>query len=373
SRDPRTTALAYASVRLFRRLGLWNELEDGAAPINDILVTNGRPADRFRKGGMSGGMLHFPSSLLPEERAGRDGTPLGHIVRNAALSAVLSDHVTKNSKIDVIAQALDAPQDEPGQVTLPFTDGREVTASVLIACDGKRSGLRDRLGFRTHQWDYGQKALTFNIRHEKPHRGVAQEVFYPQGPFAILPIPGNEVCIVWTEKDPGAEAFAALPRDEFMEQVRARVGDHLGALELSSDPVIFPLSFVYVNEPVRGRVALAGDAYHGIHPIAGQGFNLGIKDIAVMADVLTDAQSHGLDIGAGNVLASYSRWRRFDSASLAFGTDALTRAFSNDIAPVRWARGFGLGLVQKFDPARIFFMRQAGADTGEMPRLMQPL
>ncbi|RFB05362.1 FAD-dependent monooxygenase [Parvularcula marina] len=370
--DPRTTALAYASVRLFKRLGLWEALEYRAAAINDILVTNGRPADRFRKGGLSGGRLHFPSSLLPEHSAGPEGTPLGHIVRNADMLEVFRARLKEDENVDLITDRIEVVENKRGNVTLPLGGGRTIEAAFLIACDGKQSRLRETQGFRTRKWGYDQKALAFNLKTEKPHHGVAQEIFYPQGPFAILPLQGNEVSIVWTEKNPGADHYARLPEDELIAEVRARVGDHLGQLELSSKPAVFPLTFVYVNNPVEGRIVLAGDAYHGIHPIAGQGFNLGIKDIAVMADVLHEARSHGLDVGAPDVLANYVRWRRFDSAALSFGTDAMTRLFSNDIAPVRWARGAGLGLVQHFDPARVLFMRQAGADTGELPRLMRP-
>lgn len=370
--DHRTTALAYASVRMFARLGLWEPLAENAGTIHDILVSNGHPGDRFRQGGLSGGKLHFPASLLPVERAGPDGTPLGHIVRNADMLELFRERIAENGLIDVINSIITSPRNESAAVHLGLENGRELTSSVLIACDGKQSSLRDRMGFRTQSWSYGQKALAFNIRHEKPHHGVAHEIFYPEGPFAILPMNGNECSIVWTEKDPKADAYLALSKEDFLKAVQDRVGSMLGAIELSSPPASFPLSFVYVNEPVRERTVLAGDAYHGIHPIAGQGFNLGIKDIAVMADIAADAAAHGLDIGAANVLEKYTKWRRFDAASLAFGTDALTRLFSNDIAPVRWARGLGLGLVQRFDPARIFSMRQAGADTGDLPRLMQP-
>lgn len=370
--DSRTTALAYACVRLLKRLGVWETLEEKAAPINDILVSNGRPGDRFRQGGISGGQLHFPSTILPADRTGPDGSPLGHIVKNTDLHTALTARREAMERIELITDGLTEPKDVPGGLDLPLRDGRVIEASILIACDGKFSGIRDRLGFRTQRWGYGQKALAFNIEHDKPHEGVAHEMFYPEGPFALLPLPGNETSIVWTEKDARADEYASLPEEQLLDILRGRIGNHLGNFRLSSAPVLFPLSFSYVNEPVKGRVALAGDAYHGIHPIAGQGFNLGIKDIAVMADVLSEGRGQGLDIGAGNVLGNYTRWRRTDSATLAFGTDALTRLFSNDIAPIRWARGLGLGIVQKIDPARIYFMRQAGADTGELPSLMQP-
>ena len=372
SSDSRTTALAYACVRLYQRLGLWEALASKAAPIKDILVSNGRPGDRFRKGGVGGGSLHFPSSLLPDDRMGPDGEALGYIVRNTDLHAVMGEAVARHPEIEMIAAGTQAPADTKGHVDLPLSNGEAVRAQILIACDGKFSSLRDRLGYRTQRWSYGQKALAFNIRHTRPHNNVAHEIFYPQGPFALLPLPGDETSIVWTEKDPGPEHYLAMEKDAFLEALYARIGPLLGEIELSSEPVAFPLSFVYVNEPVRGRVALAGDAYHGVHPIAGQGFNLGIKDIAVLADVLSEARAYGLDIGAPDVLARYGQWRRFDAAALSFGMDGMTRLFSNDIAPIRWARGLGLGIVQKIDPARIFFMRQAGADTGDLPRLMQP-
>ena len=203
--DARTTALAYSCVRLFQRLGLWDELAPKAGSITDILVSNGRPADRFRKGGIRGGQLHFPSALLPGERAGADGTPLGQVLKNSDIHAALIARVERMEGIDVIEAGLTAPEDNVGDVALPLSDGRELSASLLIACDGKFSKIRDRLGYRTQRWSYGQKALAFNIRHEKPHHGVAHEIFYPDGPFALLPLAGNETSVVWTEKDPKAE------------------------------------------------------------------------------------------------------------------------------------------------------------------------
>ncbi|MEM9840005.1 MAG: FAD-dependent monooxygenase, partial [Pseudomonadota bacterium] len=213
--------------------------------------------------------------------------------------------------------------------------------------------------------------IIFNIAHEKPHHGVAHEVFYPSGPFAILPMQNNQCSIVWTEKNRTAKSFLAMDEDEFLAAARDRIGAHLGEFSLATPRQSYPLSLLYAPKLIADRFALAGDAAHGIHPIAGQGFNLGIKDIAALTDVLSRAKQAGLDVGHGTVLDEYDRWRRFDGASMALGTDVLNRLFSNDFGPLKHVRGLGLGIVQRSDRARRFFMRASGADLGKLPPLMQ--
>ncbi|MGV6821218.1 MAG: FAD-dependent monooxygenase [Parvularcula sp.] len=372
--DPRTTALAYASVRMLIRLGLWDAVKDGAGPIDDILVSNGEPKDRFRRGGVSGGVLHFPSTLLPDHRRGDAQLPLGYIVNNAAMNEVFEAATADHSMISCRhGQTVDRTEIEPGRARAFLSSGAQIEAPLLVACDGKNSSLRKMLGFRTVEWDYGQNAIAFNMAHTLSHDNVAHEVFYPGGPFAILPLAGKACSIVWTETSARAASLMALPEEAFLAELENRVGGFLGTLSLASKPVSFPLRFVHVPNPVSDRVALAGDAAHTVHPIAGQGFNLGMKDIAVLGDVIGTAKKTGLDIGHGSVLEEYAHWRRFDTTAMSFGMDAMVRLFSNNIAPVRWARGLGLGLVQKMDPLRVAFMRQSGADTGTLPPLMQPL
>ena len=373
--DGRTTALAYASVRLFKRLGLWDTLGPKTEPITDILVSNGEPKDRFRPGGLTGGQLHFPSALLGMTNGEPDEPALGYIAENKDMLEAFDKAAATSSITELFGAAVedyDAPQDQ-GHGTLRLADGTEIETQLVVACDGRRSPLRERMKLSTLSWEYPQTAIIFNIAHEKPHHGVAHEVFYPDGPFAILPMPNNCSSIVWTERKGAARSYLALDDQAFLVAARERIGDHLGDIKLASPRQSYPLSLVYAPKLISERFAVAGDAAHGIHPIAGQGFNLGIKDIGVMVDVLSDAQSAGLDIGHGAVLANYDRWRRFDSASLSLGTDVLNRLFSNNFGPLKHARGLGLGLVQRIDPLRKTFMRLSGADLGDLPTLMQPL
>jgi 2-octaprenyl-6-methoxyphenol hydroxylase len=219
-------------------------------------------------------------------------------------------------------------------------------------------------------WTYPQTSIVATIAHERPHDGVAQELFLPSGPFAILPMTGDRSNLVWTETQGAASAYLALPDDKFLSAIAARVGDYLGAISLAGPRWSYPLAFHLAQSFIAPRLALIGDAAHAIHPIAGQGYNLGVKDIAALVEVAADARGLGLDIGSLSTLENYQRWRRFDSASLAFGTDALNRLFSNDLAPLRVARDLGMGAVNAIAPLRRFFMKQAGADLGRLPALM---
>ncbi|MBD0425701.1 FAD-dependent monooxygenase [Aquisalinus flavus] len=365
--DGRTTALAYASTRLFRRLGLWHALAPEAGPIRDILVTDGRPADRFRKGHQASGFLHFDSTELAEN------TPLGWIVENRRLRQVMHDALEASDAIRVIAPAMiGAVETGPAAVTVPLDTGETLTASLLVAADGRRSPLRERAGIRTLGWSYPQTGIVCTVAHEKDHLGIAQEFFLPSGPFAILPMTGRRSSLVWTEKADRAGSFLALGDEDFTAEIAKRFGPYLGALSLDGPRWSYPLAFHLATKFYGERMALVGDAAHGIHPIAGQGYNLGVKDIAALCDVLAEHRGAGLDIGHGSALAQYDRWRQFDSASLAFGTDVLNRLFSNDNPALRLARSTGIGLVNRIDPLRNFFMKQAGADLGTLPSLMQP-
>ncbi len=374
-KDGRTTALAYAAIRMLRRLGVWEELLPHAAPITDIVVSNGEPKDRFRKGGLTGGQLHFPATLLSGERVPEDAPALGYIVENQALLEVFGRALEPAGVKVMSGTSITGYEAGPhrGRGTLRLEGGRTLSPLLLVGCDGKRSPLRAAMNLKTMRWDYGQSAIIVNLKHTKPHKGIAHEIFYPDGPFAILPMKDDHVSIVWTERRESAASYLALPEDAFLRAVRERVGDHLGELSLATARQSYPLSFLYAPKLTAERFVLAGDAAHGIHPIAGQGFNLGVKDVGALADVLVEARDTGLDIGHGAVLHSYDRWRRFDTAALAFGTDALVRLFSNDFGPLKLARGLGLGMVQRSDAARRFFMRVSGADLGQLPAMMQPL
>lgn len=363
--DGRTTALAYASARVFRRLGLWEAITPHAEAILDILVTNGREKSRFRDGAVSPFHLHFDSRDL------QSGEPLGWIVENLILRSAIFEAIEKTPAIRLLAPAAATDASFGPALASVSINGTRIEAPLLIAADGKGSALRRKAGVRVSQWSYAQTGIVATVAHARDHKGVAQELFLPAGPFAILPMTARRSSLVWTERSDAAPAYLRLDDEGFRRAIEDRFGDYLGAITLAGPRWSYPLSFHLSHRFVAPRLALIGDAARAIHPIAGQGFNLGVKDIAALAHVLEEAAGLGLDIGDAGVLENYQRWRRFDSASLALGTDALNRLFSNDFAPIRLARGLGISAVNGLAPLRRAFMRQAGADFGALPPLMQ--
>lgn len=372
--DGRTSAISYASARVFRRLGLWDAIAPEAEAIRDILVTDGRAASRFGAGTVSSFHLHFDSRELGEDQ------PLGWIVENRVIRDVLFSAIETAKNVTLFAPAKRAATKiSAGEAIIDLADGRRLSAALVIAADGRRSPLRAEAGIKTNDWRYNQTGIVATVAHERPHEGVAQEFFLPAGPFAILPMTpvreGGHIkhyrsSLVWTERAGAAPAYMALDAGKFRTEIENRFGPYLGAVTPAGPRWSYPLAFTLAQSYVAPRLALIGDAAHAIHPIAGQGYNLGIKDIAALADVLTDGRDVGLDIGALTVLQNYQRWRRFDSAALALGTDVLNRLFSNDLAPLRLARDLGMGAVNSVKPLRKFFMKQAGADLGALPSLM---
>lgn len=369
SYDGRTTAIAYAAARLFRRLGLWEAIAPDAEPITDILVTDGA---RARLGGFAGVSLldmHFDSRAQKTAQP----EPLGWIVENRIIRAAIYDQMARARDIDLIAPARQtAMAVTPGHAAITLGNGRRMTARLIVAADGRSSPLRARAGIKVQQWRYPQTGIVATIAHERPHHGVAQELFLPSGPFAILPMTANRSSLVWTENDRAARAYLALDDARFLQAIAQRAGDYLGAIRLAGPRWSYPLALHLSTRLYADRLVLLGDAARAIHPIAGQGYNLGVKDVAALHDVLSEALATGIDIGHGATLARYERWRRGDSTLLALGTDGLNRAFSNDVAPLRDLRRLGLGLVNAVDGARAFFMRQAGGDFGDLPDLLAP-
>jgi 2-octaprenyl-6-methoxyphenol hydroxylase len=358
--DGRVSALAYATIRMYRALGAWEGMAPHAQPIREILVTDGatgRAASPFS--------LHFDAAEV--------GAPeLGAIVENRHIRAALYARAQDQSDLTLIAPAaVKGVTVEGGSVTAALANGETVRATLAVAADGRVSPLRDAMGFKTIGWSYPQTGIVATVEHEKPHNGVAYEHFLPAGPFAILPMTGNRSSLVWTEKRDLAPAILKLDEARFHDELVRRFGTHLGAVAAAGPRWSYPLSFHIARDFVKPRFALAGDCAHGIHPIAGQGLNLGLKDAAALAEVLLDAARLGQDIGALDVLKRYERWRRFDSVTLAASMDALNRLFSNDIAPLRVLRDVGMGLVDSIGPARRFFMRHAGGDVGKLPKLMK--
>jgi 2-octaprenyl-6-methoxyphenol hydroxylase len=358
--DGRVSALAYSAVRMLEALEVWPHLKAHAQPIRQILVSDGavgRASSPFS--------LHFDA-----EEVGADS--LGHIAENRHIRAALHAAIAGEKNITLIAPAtVRSLAVEGAHITATLSNGEEIKATLAIAADGRESELRAQMGIGVIGWSYPQIGIVATVHHAKPHGGVAYEHFLPSGPFAILPMTGDRSSLVWTETKSKAPSLLALDEEGFNAEMAARFGAHLGETEVAGGRWSYPLNFHLARDYVRLRFALAGDCAHGIHPIAGQGLNLGLKDAAALAETVLNAARLGQDIGALDVLKRYERWRRFDSFTLAASTDALNRLFSNDIAPLRHLRDLGLGIADAIGPVRRFFMRHAGGDIGKLPRLMR--
>ena len=358
--DGRAYALAIASKRLLAMTGVWDRLVGKVQPILQIKASDGRPGQ-----GPAPFFLTFDHAEIEEG-------PMGFMVEDrhlyAAFLAALADApgVTLLSGETVVAQEVAA-----NGVTVVLASGRRISARVLVGCDGRASGVAQRAGIRRQGWGYGQTALVTAVHHEKDHQGIAQQFFMPHGPLAILPLPGgHHSSIVWSETDAGAAAIQALDDDGYLAVLRPRFGDFLGEISLAGARFTYPLNLTLAEHFVRPRVALVGDAAHGVHPIAGQGLNLGFRDVGALAEVLVLAARRGEDIGAIDVLERYERWRRFDSTALALGMDSVNRLFSNDNPLLRAGRDLGLGLVNALPGLRRRFIRQAAGLDGELPKLL---
>ncbi|MBF9032923.1 2-octaprenyl-6-methoxyphenyl hydroxylase [Rhodobacterales bacterium HKCCE2091] len=360
--DGRAYALSLSSVRMLEALGLWDAIADDAQPILGITASDGRPGE-----GASPLFLHFDAAEI------EDG-PMGHIVEDRVLRGALDAALAAEPRIAHRPGIAVTAQDTGGPVArVTLADGSEMTGRVLIGADGRRSGTAARAGIRRTEWGYGQTALVAAISHERPHEGVAHQFFMPAGPLAILPLTGNRSSIVWSERSADAERILALPEAAFLDHLRPRFGDRLGQIALAGRRFAYPLGLSLAADLAAPRLALVGDAAHGVHPIAGQGLNLGIRDVAALAEVIADAARRGEDIGAGDVLARYQSWRRFDTMALAVATDGFNRLFSNDNPLLRGIRDLGLGAVNALPPLRRAFIREAAGLTGDLPRLLRGL
>jgi 2-octaprenyl-6-methoxyphenol hydroxylase len=359
--DGRSYALALASVRLLRRLGLWDKLQDDAQPMLEIKVSDGRAGE----GPLSPFHLHFDHAEIEEG-------PMGHMVEDRhlrqAVLAAIADHplITRCNEETVVAQDIDAQG-----VTLTLASGKTLAGRVLVGADGRRSGTAERAGITRTGWDYGQTAMVCAIEHDLPHHGIAHQFFMPPGPLAILPLRGNRSSIVWSETHDNAAAFNALPEADYLAMLRPRFGDFLGEIRLAGARYTYPLNLTLANSFVAQRLALVGDAAHGVHPIAGQGLNAGLRDIAALAQVMSEARQRGEDIASELVLERYQQWRRFDTATLALATDLTNRLFASDNPLLRLGRDIGMGVVNALPGLRRGFIREAAGLTGDLPDLMR--
>jgi 2-octaprenyl-6-methoxyphenol hydroxylase len=352
--DGRASAIAYGSQQALLALGVWEKLARDAAPILEIRVADDN-APLF---------LHYDHREVGDH-------PLGWIVENSLLRRALAARVRELPHLTHAAPRSVAGVERSSTGALVRLDGDGAVRTRLVAAaDGKASPIRKAAGIRTIEWSYPQIGIVATVRHEAPHRGVAVEHFLPAGPFAILPLTGNRSSIVWTERADLAPPILAMNAADFTEELRRRFGDFLGAVEPVGPRWSYPLAFLHAEDYAAPRLALVGDAAHVIHPIAGQGLNLGLRDVAALAEVLVDARRLGLDIGDTEVLRRYERWRRMDNWMLSAVTDSLNRLFSNAIAPVKLARDLGLAAVNQVPPLKRLFMRHAMGVVGSLPRLV---
>ena len=358
--DGRSYAVALTSQRLLDGIGLWDAVADHSQPILEIKVSDGRAGE-----GPSPFFMHFDHAEIEEG-------PMGHMVQDRHLRRALLEAMAETDGITHLAGETVTHQTVVGAgVTVTLASGKTLGGAMLIGADGRGSGTAARAGIKRMGWPYNQTALVCAIAHEKPHHGIAHQFFMPSGPLAILPLPGNVSSIVWSEQTETAAAFQALPEDAYLTMLRPRFGDFLGDISLAGQRYSYPLSLSLATRLVAPRTALIGDAAHGVHPIAGQGLNAGMRDIAALAEVITDATRRGEDPGTQAVLARYEEWRRFDNTALALATDSFNRLFSNDNALVRGVRDLGMGLVGKLPTLRRSFIREAAGLTGDLPRLMR--
>ena len=358
--DGRAYALALASTRLLRNLGLWSAVADEAQPILQIKVTDGRAGE-----GPAPWMLAFDHAEIEEG-------PMGWMVEDRHLRRAFLDTMAAEERIaQVSGETVVAQETGPAGVRLMLASGKAVSARLIVGCDGRQSGTARRAGIRRIGWDYGQSAIVCAVAHDLPHDGIAHQFFMPGGPLAILPLRGNRCSIVWSERAARAEAIMALGEAGFAEALRPAFGSFLGEIRLEGARYSYPLGLTLAQSFVAERIALVGDAAHGLHPIAGQGLNAGLRDVAALAQVLGEARQRGEDVGARGVLRRYQEWRRFDTATLALATDAFNRLFSNDNPLLRLGRDLGMGAVNAVPGLRRGFIREAAGLTGELPRLMR--
>lgn len=357
--DERASAIAADASRMLDALGLWQGLVKNAQPINEMIVTDSKVSDVTRPV-----FLTFANDTQEDE-------PFAHMVENRELVKALRKKGDADGVMRLTENGVASFETEVSRTIVTLNSGDVISTKLLVACDGVRSRLRDMAGIQTVHWPYDQKGIVCTVEHERPHEGRAEEHFLPAGPFAILPLKGNRSSLVWTESSRDADRL--LEQDEliFETELEQRFGYKLGEIKLVSKVQAFPLGLRLAREFMRSRFVLAGDAAHGIHPIAGQGLNLGFKDAAALAQTIVEADRLGQDFGTVDVLERYQMWRRFDTVQMGIVTDVLNRLFSNDNGFLRAARSFGLGVVNRMPAMKKYFINQASGENTAAPKLLR--
>jgi 2-octaprenyl-6-methoxyphenol hydroxylase len=358
SKDPRASAIAAAARRLFEAIDVWDAVAPNAQPILDMVVTDSKLDDAVRPT-----FLTFGGDV-------EEGEPFAHMVENRHLVDALATKA-RDLGVNLRAGAVAGFENAGNGVDVSLADGEVISARLLVGADGAHSLIRERAGIANHGWSYDQSAIVTTVAHEREHNGRADEHFLPAGPFAILPLTGKRCSIVWTENTREAQRIVALPDDEFHKELEKRFGLQLGELKVIGPRRAFPLGLFTARTFIGERLALIGDAAHIIHPIAGQGLNMGLRDVAALAEAIADAARLGLDPGGPDVLERYQRWRRFDTMTMGIATDGLNRLFSNHSDVLRLARDIGLGLVERMPALKRMFIREAAGFTGDVPKLLK--
>jgi 2-octaprenyl-6-methoxyphenol hydroxylase len=358
SKDPRASAIAAAARRLFEAIEVWDAVAENAQPILDMVVTDSKLDDAVRPT-----FLTFGGEV-------EGGEPFAHMIENRHLVDALAEKA-KSLGVELRATPVAGFAAEANSIKVQFAGDETIAARLLVGADGAHSLIREQAGIATHGWNYDQSAIVTTVAHERDHNGRAEEHFLPAGPFAILPLTGRRCSIVWTETSGEAQRIVALADNEFHAELEKRFGLQLGDIEIVGPRRAFPLGLFTARTFIGQRLALVGDAAHIIHPIAGQGLNMGLRDVAALAEAIADAARLGLDPGGPEVLERYQRWRRFDTMTMGVATDGLNRLFSNHSDALRLARDIGLGLVERMPMLKRMFIREAAGFTGDVPKLLR--
>lgn len=356
--DPRASAIAAAPIRMLEQLDCWADVKPLSEPIKEMVITDSRKSDPVRPT-----FLTFSGDVNP-------GEPAAYMVENKHLNASLHKRAQALGIELIEATRIESFENEGSEMRAELSNGGKISAQLLVGADGSRSKLRDMAGIKKVYFPYNQMGIVCTVEHERPHNGCAIEHFLPAGPFAILPLKGNRSLLVWNENEAETKRLFAADDMVFEAEVETRFGHQWGALKVVGEKHAYPFGLTLARDFVRPRFALAGDAAHGIHPISGQGLNLGFRDVAALAEIIVETTRLGLDIGALTVLERYQSWRRFETVRMGVTTDILNRMFSNDITPLRVVRDFGLGLVDRLPKLKNYFISEAAGITKGSPKLL---